>query len=374
MALRIEFVFLVAFALGCESLESASVDPEAVFRWRQIPSSLSPPPVPEDNPMSAAKVELGRMLFYDVRLSGNQTQACSTCHVQARAFSDSRPASLGSKGEAHPRNTPGLANVAYISPLTWANPLLTSLEKHSLVPLLGESPLELGAAGRVGEVLSRLAADARYQRAFEKAFPRASEPISLASLVMALASFQRSLLSFGAPYDRFSLLGEHDALSASARRGAALFFSDRLRCAECHRVSPSASEPLFFNTGLYNLDGEGRYPLDNTGLYEITAHPPDMGRFRAPSLRNVAVTGPYMHDGSVRTLSEAIDIYARGGRRIDSGPFAGDGAKSPLKSALVGGFVLSDSDKEDLLSFLRSLTDPGFLSDPRFSDPWGDRP
>jgi cytochrome c peroxidase len=127
---------------------------------------------------------------------------------------------------------------------------------------------------------------------------------------------------------------------------------------------------LYHNTGLYNIDGKGAYPEPNTGVMSVTGDPADMGRFRAPSLRNIAVTAPYMHDGSMATLSEVLDHYAAGGRKINSGPYAGDGSKSPLRSSMMIGFTLSERDRADVLAFLDALTDETFLTDPRFSDPW----
>lgn len=129
-------------------------------------------------------------------------------------------------------------------------------------------------------------------------------------------------------------------------------------------------EAELHNTGLYNLDGKGAYPADNTGVFAITAVPADMGRFRAPTLRNIALTAPYMHDGSVATLEDALDHYAAGGRTIAVGPDAGDGSKSPLKSELINGFTLSPEEKGDVVEFLKSLTDEELLNDPVLSDPW----
>ncbi|HTR03102.1 MAG TPA: di-heme enzyme, partial [Thermoanaerobaculia bacterium] len=133
-------------------------------------------------------------------------------------------------------------------------------------------------------------------------------------------------------------------------------------------------EIAFHNTGLYNLDGKGAYPSDNTGLEEHTGRPEDMGRFKAPSLRNVAVTAPYMHDGSIPTLDAVLDHYAAGGRTIAGGPHAGVGRTNPLKSSFVSGFTLTPEERADLLAFLRSLTDDEFLKDPEFSDPWRNDP
>jgi cytochrome c peroxidase len=129
-------------------------------------------------------------------------------------------------------------------------------------------------------------------------------------------------------------------------------------------------EVMFHNTGLYNIGGTGAYPPDNTGIYEFTRIPTDMGRFRAPTLRNIALTAPYMHDGSIATLSEVLDHYAAGGRTIPTGPYAGVGSESPYKSELVAGFTLSAEERADVLAFLETLTDEDLLRDERWSDPW----
>ena len=126
----------------------------------------------------------------------------------------------------------------------------------------------------------------------------------------------------------------------------------------------------FHNTGLYNIDGDGAYPPENTGTYEITGNPEDMGRFRAPTLRNIAITGPYMHDGSIVSLEDVVDHYAAGGRTISEGPRAGVGADSPLKSEFIVGFVITEEEKTDLVNFLRSLTDENFLTNPAYADPF----
>jgi cytochrome c peroxidase len=355
------------------------------YRW-DLPPGFPPPPVPADNPMNEAKVELGRRLFYDRRLSGNETQSCASCHEQARAFTDGRARAVGSTGESHRRSAMALVNVAYLPTLTWANPVLERLEEQALVPLFGENPVELGMAGKEAELLARLGADARYRALFPEAFPGEDDPLTVGNVAKALAAFQRTLLSGRSPYDRY-VAGEREALSPAARRGMELFFSERLECHHCHGGfnftgavvwEGKAPEYLFANTGLYDVDGAGAYPAVDTGLFEVTLAPEDMGAFRAPTLRNVAVTAPYMHDGSIATLAEVIeDHYARGGRLVADGPEAGDGRNNPLKSGLVSGFTLTAGERDDLVAFLESLTDPEFLSDPRLADPFagaaGDR-
>jgi cytochrome c peroxidase len=348
----------------------------ARFDWR-LPAWAPKPLVQEA--MSAEKVELGRRLFHDRRLSIDGSTSCATCHQQARGFTDGRRVAIGATGEAHPRNTMGLANVAYLPVLTWANPLLRALEAQALVPMFGEHPVEMGLGGKEEALLRLLRRDPGYQQRFPLAFPGAADPYTLAHLTRALAAFQRTLISFDSPYDRYRYGGDALAIPAAAKRGERLFFSERLECFHCHggiNFTDSAvherlrdAETAFHNTGLYNRDGRGAYPDNNQGLIELSGKPADMGRFRTPSLRNVAVTAPYMHDGSIATLGEVIDHYARGGRRIAQGPDRGDGAKNPFKSGFVKGFRLSPAEKRDLIAFLESLTDRGFLTDPRFADP-----
>ncbi|AKF04834.1 methanobactin export MATE transporter MbnM [Sandaracinus amylolyticus] len=365
---------------GGPEIDAAAIDagPQG-WVWR-LPRGLPVPRVPEDNPMSASKVELGRHLFYDTRLSGNRTQSCASCHEQARAFTDGRAFSIGSTGERTPRSSMTLANVAYATTLTWANPLLLELEAQALVPLFGREPVELGLAGMERELLERLRAEARYRELFPLAFPDESDPFTVANVTRALAAFQRTLVSGRSAYDRFLYGGEPDALSESARRGLALFSSERLECFHCHQgfnfadavmwEGSGSREVRFHNTGLYNVGGTGAYPEGGTGVHEISGRADDMGRFRAPTLRNIAVTAPYMHDGSIATLDEVIDHYAAGGRTIAEGPYAGVGSASPLKSGLVVGFELTPDERRDLIAFLESLTDESFLTDPALADPW----
>ncbi|HXQ20349.1 MAG TPA: di-heme enzyme [Candidatus Acidoferrales bacterium] len=363
-------VGLVALYLsGCRS--------RAQWEWR-LPAGFPPPRVPGDNPMSAAKVELGRFLFYDKRLSLNQTQACASCHQQQRAFTDGRVHALGSTGAAHRRNSPSLTNVAYASRLTWANSLINRLEDQALVPMFGDTPIELGLPDEA-TLTQRLAADRRYIALFAAAFAGERAPITVKNVTRAIAAFERTLISGDSPYDRYTR-GDATALSDAAKRGMVLFFSERLECFHCHggfnfadavdHAKLPEPERAFHNNGLYNVDGKGGYPEDDRGLYEITHAARDMGRFKAPTLRNVAVTAPYMHDGSIATLAEVIDHYAAGGRTIDGGPHAGDGSKSPLKDQFVTGFIVTAQERSDLLAFLESLTDASFLTDPRFGDPF----
>lgn len=374
-----------------EGARDAGVEDAAAFDAREdaegsegdllnLPSDFPEPILPDDNPLTAEKVELGRHLFYDKRLSGNETQSCASCHQQKLAFTDGRATALGSTGEAHPRASMSLANVLYSATLNWAAPDLVDLESQALLPILGDMPVELGLAGMEDVLVARLRAEETYQALFPAAFPEDDDPFSLENVARALASFERTLISGNSPFDRYTRDTDDNAISESAKRGSVLFFSERFDCFHCHGGStfaeqvnhgnlPSGESP-FHNTGLYNLDLEGSYPEGNQGLYEVTGNRRDKGRFKAPTLRNIAVTAPYMHDGSIDTLEEVLDHYSAGGRTLDDGPYAGRGFDNPNKSIFVHGFAITDEERADLIAFLNSLTDETFLKNPKFSNPW----
>lgn len=366
------------------SSPGVGAEPDAATpRWSwDLPPGFPEPPVPVDNPMSPAKVELGRRLFYDGRLSVDGTYACASCHQQERAFTDGRALARGVTGELHPRSTPTLANVAYQATLQWADPDRTRLEDQVAGPLLNHRPVELGMGGREDELLRRLRDDPLYRRLFAEAFSSGQGPprISLETLAQALAAFERTLVSAGSAWDRWIFGGDPEAMSAAARRGLELFDSPRLGCSGCHvgfnfsapvhRLGAPTALPTMFNVGLYDVDGRGAYPAVDTGLHRKTGRSEDMGRFRVPTLRNVELTAPYMHDGSLPTLEAVIDHYAAGGRVIRSGLEAGDGRASPWKDPRIDGFSITAEERGDLIAFLKSLTDPGFVRDPRFTDPW----
>lgn len=294
------------------------------WRWN-LPAGIAPPAVPADNPMSAAKVELGRRLFYDADLSLDGTMSCASCHAQRHAFADSIASRQGVTGEPGRRNAPGLANVAWLGRLTFADPALQTLEDQADVPIFGIHPVEMGMEGRAGELVARLSRDDCYRTMFARAFPGARDPITSRHVVMALASFQRSMISYGSAADR-------GALSGDARQGRAIF---EQHCETCHSGAN-------FTDQAYHRIGPAEENASDAGLFEHTGLPEDRGRFRTPSLRNVALTAPYWHDGSAATIAEAI-------------------ARHELS--------LGDGEAEKLQAFLGALTDPQFTSKKALSRP-----
>ena len=350
---------VTAFTLGLALLGCSKQD-NTPHRW-QLPASIPPPALPDNALMTAASVALGRHLFYDPALSGNQTTACASCHRQDLAFAENKITSVGAEGEPLRRNALALVNVAYNATLTWAHSDLTQPEQQILIPLFTEHPAEMGVTGNEAAILARLNSP-QYRPLFERAFgdPEPSWP----NIVSALSSFVRSLVSFNSPFDDYAYAGNDAALSEQALQGLNLFFSEKLECFHCHggvnftQSSRHAFQSLtispFHHTGLF--DGEG-----DTGLYEATRDPKDKGRFRAPTLRNIAVTAPYMHDGSLKDLDAVLDFYAQGGSE--------HGQHDPRKSAFIKGFNLSPEDRAALLAFLHSLTDQQFLTNPEHGAP-----
>jgi cytochrome c peroxidase len=376
--MRAAFVlaFTVVATMGCPAGD------EELRTLLQLPDHMVTPVVPSTNPLTVEKVELGRHLFYDKRLSANQTLACAGCHEQEQAFADGKRTPTGSTGTVLVRNSQQLVNIAYHTTLTWASNNLLTLEDQIQIPIRADDPVELGVTdGVVDEVLARFDDDPMYASMFEAAFRESATGATINKIVFALATFCRTLISARSPYDDF-VRGDRTALTQQQRDGLALFNGERFECFHCHGgITFSASykdtnTPIgnerfaFFNNGLYNVGGDGSYPAQDQGLYQATLNDNDRGLFRPPNLRNVALTAPYMHDGSKATLEDVVRHYAAGGTVTDSGPAAGDGRTSPLKSGLVRGFQATDEEVAAVVAFLETLTDNNFITDPRFANPF----
>jgi cytochrome c peroxidase len=316
--------------------------------------------------MSAEKVALGRQLFFETRLSSTGQYSCASCHRAELAFTDGRPRAQGATGEIVRRGAMTLTNVAYNIAFTWASGNVRSLEAQMRQPLFSEHPLEMGLQGEGASAVKIVSADSRYPAEFAAAFPGDPNPLTMDHIIKAIASFERTLISGRSPFDRYIYDDDRTAISEQAIRGMALFYSERLGCAQCHSginfsgpmtyLDHRKENALFANNGLYN-GRRGAYPRDDQGLIEVTHRAEDMGKFRVPTLRNVALTAPYMHDGSLPTLDAVLDHYARGGQH------------NPRQDARVRALPLSQSERSDLLAFLGSLTDRDFIENPAFSEP-----
>lgn len=370
----------VAAALAAAMLFlTPSASTQSAWVWH-LPEGFPEPLVPADNPMSEAKFQLGRRLFYDKRLSGNGTLGCGSCHFQRLAFTDGNAVSRGSTGDHTPRSAMSIVNSAYYPTLTWSNPSQSSLEIQAAVPMFVDNlAVELGINDENKQtVLARFANDTDYRRRFVEAFPGEQDPINFMNIIKAIAAFERGVISGNSRYD-LAHAGKA-SLSEEEARGMRLFFSEQAQCSECHsgfnfsdqtmHAGSTRVQTPFHNTGLYNLDGAGAYPDDNPGLIGVMPQPDNMGRFRVPSLRNIAITAPYMHDGSIPTLEAVLDFYGAHGRNVTSGPHRGDGRRNPLKDPRIDKIRLNDQDKMDIIAFLKTLTDDELLDNPRYADPF----
>lgn len=345
-----------------------------------IPQDLAPP----DNAFSKEKAVLGRFLFYDKRLSGDQTMGCASCHTAALAFTDQKILPRGipnSKGGLGPRNSPNLTNTAFTKTYTWINPGLKILEAQALVPIfLDNVAIELGLAGKEDKAIAMLRKEDYYQAMFKAAFPEDSDPFIMPNIVRAIGSFERTFISFDSPYDQYEK-GNKTALSDKALQGKDLFFSEKIGCSQCHsgrfftdaQDRQSKNEDFFHNNGIHDKfpDASG-----NEGLSEVSHQKSDLGKFKTPTLRNVALTYPFMHDGSIdcdANLRQPEGKYSEAcarqslGRVIDH--YAVGGKKHPNQDKRITGFTITPAEKESLVEFLLSLSDQKFLSRPFYRTP-----
>jgi cytochrome c peroxidase len=331
--------FSLILSLAIALVSGVAASPARRQEKRDLPAFLGPlpkPAEPKDNPTTPAKVELGRMLYYEPRISGNGTISCSTCHNPALGWADGLAKGIGINGTKLGRSSPTVANAAYYDVQFWDGRAAT-LEDQAKGPV--ENPNEMGGKGE--RVVSTLKAIPGYVQKFQEAF--GSPEITFDKFAMAVAAFERTVVDLDSPFDRWAR-GDDKAMTESAQRGLDLF-AGKANCAVCHS-GPNLADKRFHNIGL---------PDGDVGRYAISKADVDKGAFRTPTLRNVALTGPYMHDGSLKTLREVIDHYEKA---------ANDGkAKHPNLSILMRPFKLTDDEKKDLEAFMRALT--GDRRDPR---------
>jgi cytochrome c peroxidase len=305
------------------------------YAWH-LPRGFPTPAVPPDNPMSEVKAAPGERLFFEARLSVTGGYSCSSCHDPAHSFAQTRPVAIGATGEALPHNAMALVNVAYNVSFGWTKPRLGSLETQMLEPMLNDDPVELGLKGREAAVCAQLAADPAYASDFAAAFPDDPAPVTFDHLVKAIATFERTLISGRSPFDRYVFNGEHEALSGEAKRGMALFFSTRAGCSACHSG--------------FNFSGNWRDAQGDTGRASFARNGTSAQPMRVPTLRNIALTAPYMHDGRFATLEAVLEHYSSVATQA-----APPDRRLPRDS-------LSSTERAALISFLESLTDETFVS------------
>ncbi len=281
---------------------------------------------------------------------------------------------MGVFADLHQRNTQPLFNLNYLKYFTAADSTLHTPLQQMDNPLFNIHPMEMGVKGNESIILKRIQEDTLYQQLFANS----KTTISWGNIKLFISQFILSIKSNQSAYDKF-LNGDTNALTTSQKNGKHLFFSQQLKCASCHRgfnfSSPSITNQqgdtlYYFNTGLYNIDGKGSYPAYDEGLYQLTKNKNDMGKFRVPTLRNLAFTAPYFHDGSAANLLEVISSYENGGRKIEQGIYKGNGSTNPYKHPFINGFKILDTEKIDLVNFLLSLSDSSLIINPKYQNPF----
>lgn len=302
--------------------------------------------LPYDNPLTVEGVALGRRLFYEKALSNDFSMSCATCHRQENAFSDPRRVSIGTDGSEGRRQGMAIINAAWDHFFFWDARAL-SLELQAFGPV--RNPIEMGNSWHV--VVQRLQQHPEYPELFRRAFGTSS--IDSLHVAYALAQFERTLISLSSRFDRFHYDGDITAMTPQEVRGMDLFFGDA-HCDNCHML------PLFQDHGVRNI---GLPPGPDQGLAEVSGITAHRGRFKTTTLRNIAVTAPYMHDGRFATLEEVVDFYA------DDVVLTTPNLDEHMFPWVNDEIHLNAQDRADLVAFMRTLTDEAFLSDPRFSDP-----
>jgi len=338
---RILLVAAASFAAisilsGCK--RSTSDTPVGQTIQIHTPLGLPAVPIPADNPPTADTIALGRKLFYDKRLSRDNSVSCATCHKPATDFTDRIPVALGVAGKLGVRNAPTIENAAYL-PLQFWDGRASSLELQAASPIA--NPVEMDQPHEVS--VSKLASDQTYKAMFQKAF--GTPTVSIGRIEKALASFERTILTGNSAFDKYEYAGDRSALTAAQIRGLDVFKDPhRGNCAACHTIGPHSA---LFTDGKFHNTGEGVSEdgiIIDVGRYHETKVETDTGAFMTPTLRNVANTAPYMHDGRLKTLQDVVDFYA------------GEGNSNPYLDKEMRTIALTGQDRRDLVEFLQSLT------------------
>jgi cytochrome c peroxidase len=322
----------VLFALLLAAAQIPTAEGADPFNFK-VPLGLKPVPVPEDNPMTPEKVELGKQLYFDPRLSCDDTVSCASCHDPKKGWSNGASVATGVRSQTGGRSAPTIINSCYADLQFWDG-RAHKLEGQALGPIA--NPIEMDH--RLEDCVTKLNKIPGYKQQFQKVFGTDVTPENIAK---AIASFERTVLSGNAPYDRFKM-GDTKAMSAEAQRGAKIFFG-KGHCSACH-TGPNFSDQAFHNIGI-GMDKE----KPDLGRYEVSKQVGDKGSFKTPTLREIARHAPYMHDGSMKTLDEVVEHYVKGGTpnpQLDEEIF-------PLK--------LTPQEKADLVTFMKEgLSSPDY--------------
>jgi len=333
-------------------------------------AALTASVIPPGSPLTPATVALGEKLFFESRLSGDGTVACATCHDPARAFTDGRPVSIGIHGRVGQRNAPTILNALYNKTQFWDGRVHT-LEQQAALPIT--NPFEMGST-TIGDAVSKIASDTNYQTQFMQAFGRG---VNEQDMLRAISTYERTLVSFDSPFDHF-IAGDANAIGDSAKRGWELFNS-KARCHLCHALTENQRDVTVFTDNDFHNIGIGilrhnvaplarqaerdlalGHPehvdaaaitseMSVLGRFLVTKRQSDIASFKTPDLRNIIVTGPYFHDGSMQTLWDVMDHYNKG-----------DGVTDPWLDKKMQPLALTESEIDDVVAFLASLTSPQY--------------
>lgn len=332
-------IFIVALILCCGFVSSVIQHATITPYKLEVPPGFPDPVIPADNQLTTERIELGRLLFYDTRLSIDSSISCSSCHNPTLAFADNKKISPGVEGRLAKRNAPTLTNVVY-HPTFLFDGFLKTLEMQVLVPI--EEHAEF--AFNIVEISKRLATDSVYLDRSKKAYNQEINPFVI---TRSIASFERILISGNSKFDQ-QVFQKKNVMTKSEKRGMNLFFN-KLSCADCHGG---------FNFTNFSTQNNGLYTVyADSGRQRVTKLNQDKAMFKIPTLRNIELTAPYMHDGSFATLEEVIEHYQTGGKN------------HPNKSPKLKPFKLSSRQKQDLINFLKCLTDHEFIHNPKFAAP-----
>ncbi|MDX1349917.1 MAG: cytochrome c peroxidase [Putridiphycobacter sp.] len=327
---------IICFGFISETFQHDKIEPYVL----KLPEGFPEPVIPENNQLTKERIELGRRLFYDPILSVDSSISCASCHNQSLGFADNRAISPGVEGRLAMRNAPTLTNVAY-NPTLLFDGFLKTLEMQVLVPI--EEHAEF--ANNIVEISEKLANDSLYSNLSRQAYNREIDPFVI---TRSISSFERTLISGNSKFDQQAYQGKN-VMDRSEKRGMNLFFNE-LECASCHSG---------FNFTNFSTQNNGLYKVyTDTGRMRVTKLEQDRAMFKVPTLRNIELTAPYMHDGSIATLEEVVDHYQTGGKN------------HPNKSDKLKPFQLSKKEKHDLVNFLKCLTDTDFINNPDFKSPF----
>lgn len=367
MRVLVLFFLWMFFMIACDPKEELKPDEEFELEAPSYFGSYNER-IPEDNPITQKGFELGRMLFYEKRLSGDNSMSCASCHQQSKAFTDAKAFSSGIDGIKGEVSTMSLVNLLWAEKFTWSGKMET-VEAQSTEPI--RNPIEMHE--NFDKAMQELEEEG-YSRLFQEAFE--SEEITEELIGKALSQFQRALVSSNSKYDQY-LRGEYQP-TPSERRGEQLFFTHPIpgqlrggNCGDCH-LGPLTSGAIDGFQGFHNngLDDDDNM---EEGLMAVTGKPADKGRFKTPSLRNIALTAPYMHDGRFETLEEVIEHYDNGIHKSSTlDILIIEGSNENQASGERPQLFLTEQEKEDIIAFLHMLTDEDFINNPQFSNPFED--